>query len=53
METIEQQVRELFCWLCQTPHPSGEEAALRERIADRLRGLVQNNSLSRRQGYCM
>ena len=39
METIEQQVRELFCWLCQTPHPSGEEAALRERIADRLRGL--------------
>lgn len=37
MET--KQVQELFCWLCQTPHPSGREAELRTRIADRLRGL--------------
>lgn len=39
METIKQQVCALFGWLCQTPHPSCGEAALRDKIADRLRGL--------------
>lgn len=42
METIEQQVCALFGWLCQTPHPSCGEAALRDKIADRLRGLGLN-----------
>lgn len=38
MATIEHEILEQFAWLCQTPHPSGKEAALRGRIIDRLRG---------------
>ncbi len=36
MHRIEQEVRQIFEWLCQTPHPSGKEQALAQRITERL-----------------
>lgn len=39
MKNICQQVCDLFAWLCQTPHPSGQEQALMARIQQRLDDL--------------
>lgn len=33
---IEQQVREIFAWLCQIPHPPKKEQALAQKIIERL-----------------
>ncbi len=36
MHQIEQEVRHIFEWLCQTPHPPRGEQALAQKIIDRL-----------------
>ncbi len=39
MHQTEQEVRHIFEWLCETPHPSGGEQALAQKIMDRFAGM--------------